>query len=169
MSANTAFAKLLKSGQGKSGYCKLCSFDDPQLQDDLDDRVLTYSPAKMNKWMATKIEDFQDINRQTYYKHREHVRAPADRMVTAIKKRELVHGSQPTQVSEQDFLDAIISMGAANAAAEPENVTIDHALKAAGMKLQQKNKGDAHQTLVQVFTTAPPTAPDIIEGESKEI
>lgn len=159
--------KLTKAGQGKQGYCKLCSFDDPKLQDEFDKRVLDYTPKKLNDWLSAKIEDFKPVNRQTIYSHRDHVRNPKDRLVRAVQKRTMEHGVQKQRVSEQEFLDAVIAYGQANAEADPESITIDHALKAASLKMQSKNKGAAHQTLVAIITG---NAPDeVIEGEAREV
>ncbi len=159
----TALAKLLKSGAGKQGYCKLCSFDDHVVQDKFDQRVQDYSPAKLNDWLATKGIDA--VNRQTIYNHREHVKAPEDRMVQAVVKRDLEHGKQPARVREIDFLDAVISLGHANALADPSNVTIDQALKATQIKAAAKAKGDAHELLVAIMTGNYEEAPTIVEGE----
>lgn len=159
--------KLLKGGAGQQGYCKLCSFDDPRLQDEFDKRVLDYTPKRLNEWLGGKLEGFKSVNRQTIYSHREHVRNPKDRMVSAVKKRTMEHGVQKQRVSEQEFLDAVVAMGQAKAQADPDSVTIDHALKAASLKLQSKQKGNAHQTLVAIFTGN--HSPETIEGEVREV
>jgi len=160
--------KIVKAGRGKQGYCKLCSLEPPELQDNFDKRVLDYSPKQMNEWLAERIEDFKPVNRQTIYSHRDHVRHPKDRMVRAIQKRAMEHGVQKQRVSEQEFLDAVIAYGQANAEADPESITIDHALKAASLKMQSKQKGQAHQTLVAIFTGNYDTQ-DIIEGEVTKV
>jgi hypothetical protein len=159
-------SKLLKNGAGKPGYCKLCSFDDHRLQDEFDKRVLDYSPKKLNEWLAARVEGHKPVNRQTIYSHRDHVRNPKDKLVSAVRKRTLEHGVQKQRVSEQEFLDAVVAMGQAKAQADPDSVTIDHALKAASLKLQSKQKGNAHQTLVAIFTG---NLPDTIEGEVVEV
>ena len=167
--------RLLTSGAGHRGYCKLCSFDDPKLQDAFDKRVLDYSTPKLNEWLDSKglIQSDADgrkklIDRGTVYKHRDHVRDPKDRMVSAVAKRQLEHGSLPATVSEQEFLDAVIAMGHARAQANPEAVTIDHALKATQIKAQSKSQGSAHQMLVQIFTGRMPAEATVIEGEFHE-
>lgn len=159
--------RITKSGQGKQGYCKLCSFDDPRLQDEFDKRVLDYTPKKLNDWLAGKVEGFKPVNRQTIYSHRDHVRHPKDRLVRAVQKRTMEHGVQKQRVSEQEFLDAVIKYGQANAEADPESITIDHALKAASLKMQSRQKGQAHQTLVAIITGN--VDDTVIEGEVKEV
>lgn len=161
-------AKLLKAGAGRPGYCKLCSFDDPKLQDEFDKRVLDYTPRQLNDWMKTKIVGHKPIARQTIYSHREHVKSPEDRVVQATKRRDLIHGKQPQRTSESEFLDAVIALGHENALMDPEAVTVDQALKATQIKQAAKAKGDAHQTLIAIFTGN--YAPEsVIEGEVKEV
>lgn len=167
MSANTSLARLLTSGQKQPGYCKLCSFSDPKLQDEFDRRVLDYSPAELNKWL-TSHADTHAVDRKTIYNHREHVRSPKDRIVNAVARRQAEHGTLPARVSEGAFLDAVIALGQARAMADPESVTIDHALKATQIKAQSKSKGNAHQVLIQLFTGRMPDGLNVVEGEYEE-
>jgi hypothetical protein len=167
-SAGGSLAKLLKAGAGKPGYCKLCSFDDPIIQDGFDSRVLDYSPQKLNDWLKTKIEDHKPVSRGTIYTHRRHVMSPQDRVVQATQRRDMVHGKQPQRVEESEFLDAVISLGHTNALADPSAITVDQALKATQIKQSAKAKGDAHQTLVAIFT-GNYTPETVIEGEAKEV
>jgi len=162
-----SLTKLLKSGAGKQGYCKLCSFDDPRVQDDFDKRVLDYKPDELNEWLASRVQGFKPVNRQTIYRHRKHVQNPQDKLVQATRKRDLEHGKQPAKTTDEEFLDAVVSLGYVNAMADPESVTIDHALKATQIKAQSKKQGQAHQTLVAIFTGS--AEADIIEGEVKEV
>jgi hypothetical protein len=165
----SALAKIVKAGAGKQGYCKLCSFDDPKVQDEFDKRVLDYTPKKLNAWLATKVAGHKPVSRGTIYSHREHVRAPEDRVVQASQRRDMVHGKQPRRTSESEFLDAVISLGHANALADPEAVTVDQALKATQIKQSAKAKGDAHQVLVQIMTGNYVASEGVIEGEAKEV
>ena len=160
--------KLLKAGAGKQGYCKLCSINDPRVQDDFDKRVLDYKPDELNAWLASRIEGHKAVNRQTIYRHRKHVQHPQDKLVQATKKRDLEHGKQKPKTTDEEFLDAVVSLGYNNAMADPESVTIDHALKATQIKAQSKKQGQAHQTLVAIFT-GQSSEPDVIEGEVKEV
>lgn len=165
MSANTI--RLLTSGQKQQGYCKLCSFPDPKLQDEFDKRVLDYTPNQLNEWLVSHV-DMKPVNRQTIYSHRNHVRNPKDRLVRAVDRRQMEHGSLPARVSEQQFLDAVIALGQARAMADPESVTIDHALKATQIKAQSKSQGNAHNVLIQLFTGRMPEGLNVIEGEYQE-
>ena len=167
MTKTSAMAKLLKSGAGRQGYCKLCSFDEHTVQDAFDKRVLDLSPAKLNAWLKTKGID--PVNRQTIYSHREHVKAPEDRVVQAKQRRDLAHGKQPRRTSESEFLDAVIALGHENALLDPASVTVDQALKATQIKQAAKAKGDAHQVLVQIMTGNYNEPATVVEGESREI
>lgn len=158
--------KLLTKGAGHPGYCKLCSFDDFKLQDEFDKRVLDYTPKEMNEWLVQ--HGTRAVDRNTIYKHRDHVRNPKDRMVRAVQKRQLEHGVQPARVNEHEFLDAVIAMGQARAMADPEAVTIDQALKATQIKAQSKARGSAHNVLIQLFTGRMPAETTVIEGEYQE-
>ena len=164
--ATSSMAKLLKAGAGRQGYCKLCSFDEPTVQDAFDKRVQDYSPKQLNEWLKTK--GIKPVNRQTVYSHREHVKAPEDRLVQAKQRRDMVHGKQPRRTSESEFLDAVIALGHENALLDPEAVTVDQALKATQIKQAAKAKGDAQQLVVAIFSGN--YSPEmVIEGESQEV
>ena len=182
MASSGGLVKLLKAGQGKQGYCKLCSLSDPVLQDEFDKRVRmlkpgrdakhmrgwVYTPEQLNEYLGDRIEGFKPVNRQTIYSHRKHVMHPQDKLVTAVKKHDLEHSKGRPQTSDQEFLDAVISLGYANAIADPDRVSVDHALKATQIKSQSKDRGSAHQTLVAIFTGGS-KPPDIIEGDVTEV
>lgn len=167
------------AGTGKPGYCKLCSMQDPQDQDELDKRTglkkddkYVYSPDRLNEWLAERgITDQKGealrANRQTWYSHRKHVMHPKDRIVSAVQKRTLEHGVQPAQVSEDQFLDSLIKIGNSKIAADPDAVTIDQALKAVQIKKNAGTRQDGAQVLVAILTGTRETD-DVIEGEVVE-
>lgn len=166
-------AKIRQTGFGTVGYCKLCSFDDPVDQDAFDKRIgkrenddYVYTPAALNEWLEGK--GLQPVNRQTIYSHRKHVMHPKDRLVSAVVKRQIEHGVQPAQVSEDSFLDALIAIGQQRIAADPDSVTIDQALKAVQVKRQSSKAGQAQQVLVNIFTGGPTMTP-VVEGEVREL
>lgn len=167
MAKGDVVARVLKAGQGKPGYCKLCSLQPPRLQDEFDQRVLDYSPVKLNAWMKTRVEGWKPADRATVYKHRKHVMHPQDKVVNAVQRRAQNHGVQAPRTSEQEFLDAVIAAGRANLTANPEAITVDQALKATQISQQGKQRGDANQTLVAIFT-GNYKPEDIIEGEYTE-
>lgn len=171
---------MATAGVGKPGYCKLCSMQDPRDQDELDRRTglreegkYVYSPDKLNAWLEERgITEANGrtlkANRQTWYSHRNHVMHPRDRIVSAVAKRTLEHGVQPSQVSEDEFLDSLIKIGNSKIAADPDAVTIDQALKAVQIKKNAGARKDGHQTLVAIFTGTREMSPDVFEGEVVE-
>ena len=161
-------------GFGKQGYCKLCSFEDPRVQDAFDKRCglrkgkgYAYSPAALNEWLKEKGIDVR-ATRNTIYNHRIHVMHPKDRMVTAVQKRTIDHGTLPARVSNDEFLSTVIALGQQRAVSDPNEVTIDQALKATQIKANTKDRSNAQAMLVQIFTSGG-TEPTIIEGEVKEV
>lgn len=126
-----------------------------------------YSPAMLNEWVEKKGYPDLKVNRQTVYQHREHVKHPNDRMVTAIAKREAEHGVQPQQVSADEFLDALILQGQRKVASDPDSITISDALKAVGIKKGAGKETRAQMVLVQLMTGGPAEEATItvVEGE----
>jgi hypothetical protein len=167
--------KLVTKGVGSAGYCKLCAFEDPKVQDAFDKRVgakkgkrYEYSPDALNEWLREKGIGVS-ASRPTIYAHRKHVMHPNDRIVNAVQRRQAEHGSVPATVSEDEFVDAIIALGNRRAVENPDEVTIDHALKAAQLKANAKKKGNEQAVLVNIFTSGPSTESTIVEGEVKTV
>lgn len=157
-------ASLHRAGQGKPGYCKLCSFANVDLQAEFDRRVLVWTPKQLNEWLEER--DTPRVSRPTIYNHREHVRNPKDRLVNAVERHRQEQGVQPATVSEEDFLQAIINVGAQRVAENPEEVTIDQALKAAQIRGNLAKKGNDINVLVAIMTEGVSQIPTI-EGEVK--
>ena len=162
------------AGYGKQGYCKLCSIEDPKMQDQFDRRTgakkgksYEYTPADLNEWLAEKGLGIQ-ASRPTVYEHRKHVMHPKDRLVQAVQKREIDHGSVPANVTDDEFTQTIIALGQRRALENPDEVTIDQALKATQIRQNRKDKGNAQAVLVNIFTGGPSGDP-VIEGEVKEV
>lgn len=175
-----ARAGIVKSGYGQQGYCKLCSFSDPKLQDDFDrrtgklkpgkqvgdDKAYEYSPPMLNEWLEER--GIKPVDRATVYRHRKHVMHPKDRLVNAVQKRERDHGTVPANVTEDTFLQSIVAVGAKKVAENPEEVTIDQALKAAQIRSNMQKKGTDINVLVNVMTSGDPQDV-VIEGEATEV
>ena len=173
-------ATINKGGYGQQGYCKLCSFSDPKLQDDFDrrtgmlkpgkkigdDKAHEYSHSKLNDWLEQ--HGVKPVDRQTIYRHRKHVMHPKDRLVNAVQKREQDHGTLPANVSEDTFLQSIVAVGAKKVAENPEEVTIDQALKAAQIRSNMQKKGTDINVLVNIMTSGDPQDV-VIEGEATEV
>lgn len=162
--------KIRTGGLGRQGYCKLCSFDDPDFQHDFDVRVnKKWSQAKINEWLAQY--ELPGISRTTLYNHRQHVANPKDRLVTAITKRAAEQPQLPATVSEDQFLEAVVSQGYRRVAEDPDSVTIDQALKAAQIRANLQKKGQSINVLVGVFGggASMTQEPPVIEGQVREV
>lgn len=158
----------------------MCMLTDPVVQDELDRRVgqmttmkngkpkYEYTPVMLNEWLATKLDLHVPISDPTIYAHRKHVLHPKDRVVSIAAKRAKEGRHLPQVTTEQGFLDSIIAMGHQKAMDDPEAVTIDHALKATQIKNQSKDKGNAQNVLVQIFTQGAPED-DIIDVTAQEV
>ena len=147
--------------------CKLCSFGDFELQDEFDKRAQDYSPRALHEWLTSKGSDVTFANR-TLYAHRKHIMHPQDRIVSAVEKRRMDHGVQPAKASHEEFLESLVSLGAAKIAEDPDAVTVDQALKAAKIQVDREKKGQTTNVLVQLFTEGA-GEPTVIEGEVREI
>lgn len=167
-------AKYSRAGANRAGYCKLCSFDNPIDQDEFDKRTglkksngkHKYSSTDLNNWLTD--HELSVVDPRTIYNHREHVEHPRDRVVNAIAKRRAERGVQPASSSHEEFLQSLVAIGQDRIAANPEDVTIDQALKAAQLQVQREKKGQTQNVLVQIFTQGS-EEPDVIEGEVTEV
>lgn len=148
------------AGYGKPGYCRLCAWvHEPELNDRM---RAGWNARQINDWMA---KFGFSANRQTIYKHREHITSKADKVVAYAERSQL---AAPTTVSNQQFLSAIRDLGMKNALADPDAVTVRDALKAVQIMENQKQSGDNVLILLaQVMTgNAPPT---VIDGVAEEM
>jgi len=149
-----------KAGYGKQGYCKLCSFAEV---DAVNDRL-------KRGWNARQVNDFLkqygiQVNRQTVYAHKEHITAPADKVVAAAEKARM----QPVikNATTDQFLEAVKDIGFLRAQQNPDEITIDHALKAASILSQKKEKGtNVFLLMAKVITGNKPQV--IVEGVAEE-
>lgn len=117
-------AAVSRRGYGHPGYCRICSWEKVT---ELNRRARAgQNAAKIQEW--AKGHDFT-FNRQTFYKHRnEHLASRADRMVQASLA--IPDGEKIRNTTDEDVLRGIRDLGYASALANPESVTVNHALKA---------------------------------------
>lgn len=114
-----------------------------------------WTPRQLNQWLTE--HDLPNYNRQTFYSHRQHILHPKDRMVSAVAKHAADIGTQPAKVTDEQFLDAVVAAGAKKVADNPDDVTIDHAIRAVQVKAASKAAGkDAIYILIQKLTTITP-------------
>lgn len=163
---------VTNAGAGKPGYCKLCDFADGSIQNQFDDRVRKgWTPRQLNDWLARQIEGWYPASKMTVYKHRTHAQHPQDRLVTAVKRTEQrALQTKPTS-SPDEFLHSLVSVGQQRVIDSPDDVTIDHALRAAAELKKSKSQSDGLSALVALLTqrAAPPTVITVIEGQAEEV
>ena len=152
------------------GYCRFCdvkNFENVTEQDTVDARIRDMGVGKFNEW--ARARGMKGTSPHTFYAHRQHILNPQDRIVSAVEKRQREGGVQPARTTHDEFLQSLVSIGAAKVAADPDSVTVDQALKAAKIQADREKKGQGNQVLIQLFTGgAPSEGPTIIEGEVSE-
>ena len=158
------------SGAGKQGYCKLCAMKDGLIQNQLDERTrMKWSPKQLNTWLETKVPGWVDVDRMTFYKHRKHVMHPQDRIVTAVQKAEQRALQTVPESSPDAFLGALVSLGHQKAIDNPEEVTIDHALRAASTLKQSKDTGKSGLNVLIALFTGNSSRSEPIEAEYVDV
>jgi hypothetical protein len=159
---------ISNAGAGKPGYCKLCDLEDGTIQNQLDDRVRQkWSPKQLNTWLTRQIPGWAGVSENTVYKHRPHVQHPQDKLVSAVKRAEQRAVTVAPQSSPDEFLNALVSIGMQKAVENPEDVTIDHALRAASIQKQAKAAPNAGiNVLIALMTNN--SAP-VMDGEYVDV
>jgi hypothetical protein len=154
-------ALISKAGYGKQGYCKLCSFAEV---DAVNDRL-------KRGFNARQVNDFlrqygMQVNRQTIYAHKDHITHPADKVVAAAEKARM--NPVIKNATTDQFLEAIKDIGFRRAQQNPDEVTVDHALKAASILSQKKENGtNVFLLMAKVITGNAPAV--VVEGQSEEV
>jgi len=164
MPSNADAPGVSRAGFGKQGYCKLCAFQGlAELNKAIENK---WNAAQINAWLKAK-HGFT-VNRQTIYTHKAHSKDPADRVVTAVEKARLNGAVLPRQSTPTQFLEAVRDLAYQRAIDHPEEVTIDHGIKAAQVLATSKNRGgDTILILARVMTGGEAGVP--IEGEYTEV
>mgnify|MGYP000158753089 CR=1 FL=1 len=149
------------AGEGQPGYCKLCAWEhSPELDKGI---RAGWNAAQAGEWAKKYAFSF---NRQSFYKHKVHALTPEQRVVqiaeTKKKALDIKRGSNT------NFLEAIRDIGYSKAIEDPDQISIDHALKAVALLEGRKDKSsDQLAILISVVTgQQPPTV--VIEGEAVE-
>lgn len=149
-----------RAGLGKPGYCKLCAFAEaPALNERIEKG---WTPRQINDW----LRPFGlQVSRDTIYKHRDHLTHPQDKVVAYAKRTQAVARRKTTT---DEFLQAVQDIGFQRAQEHPEEITVDHALKAASILAQKREKGtNVFLLMAQVVTGNAPTV--VVEGQAEEI
>lgn len=163
--------KLDMHGFGHQGYCKLCSLKDPRVQAEYNERVKAkWSPRQLNEWATQKGLPELVASKTTVYNHRVHVMHPRDALVTSVQRSQNKALQSAPQTTPDAFLDALVSIGHKKAIENPEEVSIDHALRAAStLKQSREKQGDGINVLIALFTGKAARPSDVIEGQAVEV
>jgi hypothetical protein len=161
---SNALAGVSRKGFGRPGFCKLCAWEhEPELNKLM---KAGRNAAQTAQWAKDK-HGFT-FNRQTFYSHKGHITAPEDKVIAYADREK--RGLQPVirNATNKQFLEAVRDIGYTQAMNDPESVSLDHALKAAGLLEQSKQKtGDITLVFAQVVTGHSPDV--IVEGEAREV
>jgi hypothetical protein len=152
------------AGYGQSGYCKVCA---SELKAEINKRLKrgeTY-PAIM-AWAKSK--GFP-ISKPTLIKHKQHITDPKTTFVEEARKRPEIK-----RVTHTEFLQSVVDTAAAKVAESPDEVTLDHGLRAAQALGAQKDRtSDAINVLVLALTgnlrPQISTQDDVIEGDYRVV
>lgn len=146
------------NGRGKPGYCKIC---DSPWADAVNKLVEQGKNEAETKRAIQAIDPTMTWNRQTFYKHAEHVTHP---LVTYERKAR----DNPPIVPKttRGVLEAIRDIGMKRAIDNPEEVTVDHALRAATELNRTEKKVDGVFVILAKAISGQPQ--DVIEGEFYE-
>jgi hypothetical protein len=156
-------AQLPGRGFGKPGYCKLCAWEEEPALNKL--MKAGKNAAECARWAKDKFGF--EFNRQTFYNHKGHITAPEDKVVAYAEQKKLEKPVIRT-ATNRDFLQAVRDIGYTRALDNPDEISIDHALKAASILETSKQKqSDITLIFAQVVTGH---APDIVvEGTAREV
>lgn len=155
---------------GKAGFCKLCRWDH---EGELNAKIKAgQNAAECLRWAKDKY-DFT-FTRQTLYTHKEHLKAPEEKVIEAAGR---VRREKVIPKTNREFLEAVRDLAISNALDDPDSVTLEHGLKAASILESSKQKqGDITLILAQVVTGHQPdvlveatAAPVMIEGTAREV
>ena len=144
------------------GHCRACRWERAK---ELNKRLARGDQLNATvEWADSK--DFK-ISRWTLAKHKEHITDPRQTFVEAARSNPAIKGN----VSNDEFLQAVIDAAASNAITNPEAITVSHGLKAAQIREAQKDKQvNVLMLLARAFTQRIETQPvELIEGSYTEL
>lgn len=165
-----------RAGYGKPGWCSVCAAlnKHPELKKP-HDRLLFegVKSTAFNDWLQANLG--VQVNRRTFYSHRDHSKNPKDRIVSQVQRQQQ-QGVIPAHATDEELTDAIVAAALARVAADPSAVTIDQGLKAASLRQQARQSKQGGIAILIATLTKPLDAPlslalpdGIIEGEAVEV
>lgn len=151
----------MSKGAGKPGFCKICHFSGSRFIN------ARHAREEMNAKQALEFAKTLDpdftFTRQTWYAHLEHITHPLVTAVAEAKKNPIVVPKTNTGV-----LEAIRDLGIRRAVENPDEVTVDHALKAAA-ELNKKQSGTDNVLIVFAKVLSGEQSAETVVGEWTEI
>lgn len=148
------------SGKGKPGYCKIC--DSPWAE--AINRLIAQDNNEAETKRAIQVIDPDFTwNRQTFYGHKKHVTHPLVTHAKAAQENPVV-----VPKTNRGVLEAIRDIGMQRAVENPDEVTVDHALRAAAELNKTENKADG-ALMILIKTISGGQAPEVIEGDWSEV
>jgi hypothetical protein len=152
------------AGYGKPGFCKLCVSPYAAALNKQIEKGL--NAAECQRW-AKELDEKFTFNRATFYTHRdEHITHPLIPAAEQARRNPVI-----VPRTNVGVLEAIRDIGRQRASEHPEEVTVDHALKAATALEQRKGGTDNIIILLaKAMQGAPmPVEAQIVEGEYREV
>jgi hypothetical protein len=151
------------NGQGKPGFCKICVHPAAQFLNGRYEREGKAFNAKVAADFAKTLDPKFTFTRQTWYAHLEHITHPLVTAVEESKRHPVVVPKTNTGV-----LEAIRDLGIRRAIENPEEVTVDHALKAA-TELNRKQTSTDEVLIVFAKVLSGEQPAEVIVGEWREL
>jgi len=144
-----------------TGQCKVCK---TSLKREINKRLARNdSYPSIIEW--AKKKDFS-VSKPTLGKHKAHITDPMTTLVDQARADPAIK-----RVTVSEFRQALIDIGFQRALADPDSVSIDHALKASA---QEDARKDKHVDVLMVVANRvterlEPPKPEALVGEYKEI
>lgn len=137
------------------GACKVCS---SPFAKEVNKRLGSgQSAPQIVQWLQ-QAKGF-GVTRQTLYNHREHVTDPRTTFVEEARRNPAIKN-----VSNDEFLAAVVDAAAARVAQNPDDVTIEQGLKAVSVRESRRDKSVNILLAVAQYVTQR-TPIDVIDGE----
>lgn len=151
---------------GVPGYCSICASPNAP----------AYVKGARDGWNAPQFNDYAAMNgerwdRKTWYAHKKHALTGEALLITAaekVRRDSALTVRDIKKSSNTELLEAIRDLGMARALQNPEDVTIDHSLKAVQIMESRKDKGGDSLNILVQFTVGQPPA-YVIEGEARDV
>jgi hypothetical protein len=115
---------------------------------------------KVIAWLATN--EFS-ISKPTLIAHKRHITDPKTTVVEQARKNPAIK-----RVSHDEFLQSLVDIGAARAASNPDDVTLDQSIRAA-QTLSSKGESKTNVLLILAQRLSPASLEPVIEGDWREL